>query len=329
VLSGPKLGGIGKSVCASWLVRQTSVREHFEEIVWVTLGQTPSAEHVQSMALQQLNGTRFSGDEPAEQRCLELQHAMKQKKLLLVIDDCWDPEHEKLLNFVDIESGSKVLLSSRVRNVIEGDPSQSSAIVSIELPSVEDSCQMLLSTAGLPAAGKIPAQARELVQFCKLLPLSISIAGKLVQDLGIGLDESDWEGIVEMMQEEFAGEQRTVEEVVIAASLNSIRGPQKESVMHVFKSLALLPEDTVVPLPIISMMCESVPLADGSFMKRPSILTTRRWIKFLIDRSLVLGTVDRPREHDPTASRRTVLCPMQLHPNLTLTCLWLCPFRAS
>ena len=77
---------------------------------------------------------------------------------------------EKLLNFVDIESGSKVLLSSRVRNVIEGDPSQSSAIVSIELPSVEDSCQMLLSTAGLPAAGKIPAQARELVQFCKLLP---------------------------------------------------------------------------------------------------------------------------------------------------------------
>ena len=103
-------------------MRQTSVREHFEEIVWVTLGQTPSAEHVQSMALQQLNGTRFSGDEPAEQRCLELQHAMKQKKLLLVIDDCWDPEHERLLNFVDIESGSKVLLSSRVRNVIEGDP---------------------------------------------------------------------------------------------------------------------------------------------------------------------------------------------------------------
>ena len=46
------------------------------------------------------------------------------------------------------------------------------------------------------------------------------------------------------------------------------------------------------------MMCESVPKGDGSLMKRPSILSTRRWLKGLIDRSLVLGTVDRPAMHD-------------------------------
>ena len=191
-----------------------------------------------------------------------------------------------MLNFVDVESGSKILLSSRVRNVIDRSSAQSTAVVNIELPSEDDALQMLISTAGMTAKGKIPTQAREVVQFCNFLPLSISIAGNLVADLDIGLESNDdWEGIVELLREELAGEKRTVEESVIAASLNSIRGPHKEKVMHLFKSLALLPEDCEPPVQIISMMCESVALADGSFMKRPNVLNTRRWIKQLIDRS--------------------------------------------
>ena len=119
----------------------------------VTLGQTPSDDSVQSLALQQLTGARFSGDEPVEQRNLELQRAMRRKKLLFVIDDCWDSKHEALLNFVDVESGSKVLLSSRVRNVIDRSSAQSTAVVNIELPSEDDALQMLISTAGMTAKG--------------------------------------------------------------------------------------------------------------------------------------------------------------------------------
>ena len=175
----------------------------------VTLGQTPSDDNVQSLALQQLTGARFSGDEPVEQRNLELQRAMRQKKLLVVIDDCWDSRHEALLNFVDVDRGSKVLLSSRVRNVIDRSTAQSTAVVNVELPNEDDALQMLISTAGMTAKGNIPTQAREVVQFCKFLPLSISIAGKLVADLGIGLESNDdWEGIVELLREEFAGEKR-------------------------------------------------------------------------------------------------------------------------
>lgn len=253
----------------------------------VTLGQTPSIANLQSFVLQQLNGTVFSGDEPAEQRILTLQHIMNDKNLLMVIDDCWDQEHEKMVNFINADNGSKVLLSSRVRGVVEGDSPDASTILTIQLPSEEDAMRMLASTAELPAEGTLPQQARDLVKFCKLLPLSISIAGKLVQDLGIGLNESDWDGIIDMMREEFSDEKRSVEESVIAASLNSIRGPLKESATHLFKSLALLPEDGVAPLPIVSMMCDSVARADGTFMKHSTMLTTRRLVKLLIDRSLV------------------------------------------
>ena len=55
----------------------------------------------------------------------------------------------------------------------------------------------------MTAKGNIPTQTLEVVQFCKRLPLSISIAGKLVADLGIGLEsDDDWEGIVELLREE-------------------------------------------------------------------------------------------------------------------------------
>ena len=83
------MGGIGKTLVASWLVRQSDVREKFDTIAWVTLGQTPSAINMQSLILQQLKGVRFSGAESPEEREQQLQHAMRQKKLLLVLDDCW------------------------------------------------------------------------------------------------------------------------------------------------------------------------------------------------------------------------------------------------
>ena len=295
------MGGIGKTTISYWIARQPTVRELFDRIIWISLGQTPTMINLQSLTLQQLTGGVFTGDEPAEQRTQTLKQAMAGKKLLLVLDDVWDPDHEKLLNFVDEDSGAKVLLSSRVHQVIETGGSKSdSAIVTIELPTEDDAVRMLLSTAGLPVDCDAPEEATELVRFCNLLPLSISITGKLVQDFGIGLEAKEWDGIVSEMKEAFAENDgaRSVEESVIAASVNSIRGAQTQSVVHLFRCLALVPEDTVVPLEILAMMCESVPEAGGGYTKRPSVLSTRRWLKQLIDRSLVLGAVDCPALHD-------------------------------
>ena len=52
-----------------------------------------------------------------------------------------------------------------------------------------------------------------------------------------------------MMQDEWSagGAAQTVEESVIATSLGSIRGPQRGSILALFRSLALVPEDTHAP----------------------------------------------------------------------------------
>eukprot|EP01047_Picozoa_sp_COSAG01_P033033 COSAG01_NODE_2413_length_7745_cov_2.532304_7_plen_355_part_00 len=301
----------------------------FDHIVWVTLGQTPDTASVQSLAYSQLTGSKFSTDEREEQRSVSLQQAMQDKKLLLVLDDIWDASHEKLVNFIDEDCGAKVLLSSRVRGVLAGSKSKSTknleddarmteSIIDIGLPSEDDAIKMLLATADLSIDGELPLEARELVRFCKMLPLTISIAGKLVKEVDIQ-EAADWEGVVEMMKDEFAenDEQRTVEETVISVSMKSIRGGHAKNVMHLFKSLALLPEDAVVPVEIVSIMFHSVHGDDGSSMKCPSVPLTRRWLKQLIDRSLVLGEsaclspdfcTDLVHELEPLACLSPELC---------------------
>ena len=112
-----------------------------------------------------------------------------------------------------------MLISSRVRGSLMGSTGSakdlsgedSTAIVQIELPTEEQAVQMLLSTAGMPVDTSAPKEAVELVKFCNMLPLAISIAGQLVKDLELEAAE-DWDGIVTLMKEEFAdGSRKSVD----------------------------------------------------------------------------------------------------------------------
>ena len=81
-------------------------------------------------------------------------------------------------------------------------------------------------------------------------------------------------------------------------SLKSITGSHKDSVTTLFKCLAIIPEDTMCPLDILSLVFQAGCSTSETTAKRPRILMIRRWLKVLIDRSLVMGTVDRIQLHD-------------------------------
>jgi hypothetical protein len=119
----------------------------------------------------------------------------------------------------------------------------------------------------------------------------------------------DWSGVVEMLREEFTsigGQRRSMEESVISASIRGIRGPQQGNILALFECFALLPEDVQCPLPVLRMLFDAATAAKAegtsgrseSVKQQPTILDIRRWLKVLLDRALVLGSVDKPSLHD-------------------------------
>jgi hypothetical protein len=264
----------------------------------VIFGQTPNLAKCQSVLYMQLTGAELKDEMAPDERWQALKTAMNGKTILLVLDDAWEPDHITDFNFIDETTSSRVLISSRVRELLEH-----STIIDLKLPSEANSVEILLHAADHKCAkGAEPPEAVEVVRFCNSLPLALGIAGRLLRSMALGVGES-WTGVVAMLKDEFKGEHgeaRAMENSVIRTSLKSIKGKDKMAITNLFLAFALIPEDTACPLDIIEMMyCSTQQTTlDRADVKPPNRFQIRKWLKVLINRSLVLGSVDRPQLHD-------------------------------
>eukprot|EP01043_Picozoa_sp_COSAG02_P024695 COSAG02_NODE_1359_length_13055_cov_31.608397_5_plen_963_part_00 len=235
----------------------------------------------------QLTGSVL-GTSSEEETQKMLTEAMAGKEIILVLDDLWDPAHETPFNFIDADTTSRVLISSRVKGSID-----SCELVEIGMPSEEDAQKMLLASAGLETTDEVPQAAVEIVRLCKRLPLTVNIAGRLLKDMSL---QGDWDGVLEMIRDEFdaGGEMRSAEDNLIKTSLRSIQGPHAEGARSLFKCFGLAPEDSSVPLEALAFMFQ----AQHGSGKPIALKQIRRWLKMLIDRNLVLPPLDQPSLHD-------------------------------
>jgi hypothetical protein len=80
------MGGIGKTVTGAAIVRDVSVRQHFDLIVWLPLGATPAIAKVQNLCHLQCVGAELNPELSAEERKEKLQQAMAGKRTLLCLD---------------------------------------------------------------------------------------------------------------------------------------------------------------------------------------------------------------------------------------------------
>jgi hypothetical protein len=125
------------------------------------------------------------------------------------------------------------------------------------------------------------------------------MAGKLIKSLEL---EGDWDGVTAILRDELE-EGMSSEQNVIKASLAGLKGSakDKEGITQLFKLFGLVPEDTVCPLSCLVIMYDAVyakSVSRGRKSAATPLLSIRKWLKVLIDRSLILGTVDRSSLHD-------------------------------
>ena len=248
------MGGIGKTVTGAAIVRDGRVRSHFEIIVWVPLGSTPAIPKLQNLCYMQCTGTELSPDLSSDEVKQALQHAMKDKRVLLCLDDLWDAEHELDLNFADVESGSKVLISTRMKSLLSG-----AHMVEVGLPSSADSARMLLAAADADITGTPPTGVGEIVDLCGRLPLALGIGGRLAASLGL-VGSHDWSDMIDTLKEELRESQSGgKEEGLIRASLRGLKGSAQEqaNVRSTLMLFGLVPEDTHAPLESVSKSADS------------------------------------------------------------------------
>ena len=123
-------------------------------------------------------------EEATANKRVALTHLRKTAKplaVLLVLDDVWDRAHALHLNFVDATaSSSAVLVTSRIRGLLDG-----AAQVPCELLSQQAALQLLLRTGGVEQLlERPPAAATEAVELCGRLPLTLAVAGSMLEQFG-------------------------------------------------------------------------------------------------------------------------------------------------
>eukprot|EP01046_Picozoa_sp_COSAG06_P074764 COSAG06_NODE_23027_length_704_cov_6.700826_1_plen_234_part_11 len=154
---------------------------------------------------------------------------------------------------------------------------------------------MLLAAADGDIGGRHPSGVSEIVDLCGRLPLALGIAGRLAASLGL-VGTEDWSGMIGVLKEELReSHSGGAEGGMIRASLRGLKGSvaEQSNVRSLLLLFGLVPEDTHCPLEVLLLMFTAVHPDAGA-----TLMHIRKWLRILINRSLVLGTVDRPSLHD-------------------------------
>ena len=217
----------------------------------------------------------------------------------------WEVAHETALNHVDVSAHSRTLVTTRIKGLLAG-----AGQVELGLPSTESALQILLASAGLEQlASTPPVEAAEVVEICGKLPLTLAICGKLIKDYGLSEDDS-WDGVAQHLKEQLVtangseGESETLAYRIIELSLNSIHARDQAACRHIFTVMSTVAEDTMVPPQAFRIMLSAV---NGTTELVPE-MRLRSWLQLLINRSLLLGSWERPQLHGVSGLASFVFC---------------------
>jgi tetratricopeptide (TPR) repeat protein len=181
------MGGIGKSVLANMLARDTEVRRAFPDgIVWVPLGTRPN------LLEQQHNLAKVFADDPGffnnvDEGRAKLDELLSAKTVLLVLDDVWEREHLEAFNVLNPRR--RAVITTRDAGLVAslgGTQYQTQLLT-------EAQAMTLLGTAAGLSSGQLPAEAKQIVSECDYLPLAVALCG------GMARRGATWPGILERL----------------------------------------------------------------------------------------------------------------------------------
>ncbi len=174
------MGGIGKSVLANMLARDTEVRRAFPDgIFWVPLG-VMKAQEAESklMQLQRNVAGAFADnvylDNVAQGRA-KLGELLAGKAVLLILDDVWERAHAEAFDV--LAARCRAVITTRDAGLVT---SLGGAQHQVQLFTQIESLNLLAGATGVNP-GDLPPEAREIVHECGFLPLAVALCAGMVK----------------------------------------------------------------------------------------------------------------------------------------------------
>eukprot|EP00947_MAST-08B_sp_MAST-8B-sp1_P005235 g5235.t1 len=114
-----------------------------------------------------------------------LREAAAGKCVMLIVDDAWDKSHVKAFSVLDDESGSCLVITTRLQGLVAG-----ASEFELGILEADDAAALMLEVAGEhDIKPPYPKLVLDAVELCGRLPLVLSIAGGMLEEHGGEVDE--------------------------------------------------------------------------------------------------------------------------------------------
>lgn len=182
--------GVGKSTTVAALAHDTALAERFPDgILWTSLGESPNLLGELRIWAEALGLSSRTQEQSLEQLSSLLMAALRERRMLLIIDDIWYIEH--LQPFKVGGQDCALLITSRLNEVAEALAPTAADVYRLAVLA-EEAALTLLGQLTPETVLEAPQAARDLVRDLEGLPLAIQVAGRLLHTearLGWGVDQ--------------------------------------------------------------------------------------------------------------------------------------------
>ncbi len=181
--------GVGKSTIIAALAHAPDVWAAYPDgVLWTSLGETPGLQAELMRWAEALHLVAQAKVLPLEELTSQIAAALRNRRMLLIIDDVWQVDHFAPFRIAGHQSAT--VISSRLSEVARAlAPSATNVYRLPQLSS--DSALLLLSRLAPQAVEQFPESAIELVRDLEGLPLAIQVAGRLLHEemqMGWGIE---------------------------------------------------------------------------------------------------------------------------------------------
>jgi WD40 repeat protein len=240
------MGGIGKTVLAQALCRDEAIQAAFPDgIVWVRIGERPTdADLVNQMReAARAAGCSADGFDTRDHSSNLLRSLLKDKMVLLVLDDVWDSAPVYHFQPADDARFCRLLFTTRDNEIAASVGAHSQSLDILD----EWQSHRLFATYAGREEKDFPPQAAGILRECHGLPLALAMVGALLRNKSLPL----WDDILDSLRNadldaiklKFPNYEYPSLVAAIEISVNHLDDDEK----NCYLDLAIFPDDTAIP----------------------------------------------------------------------------------